>query len=714
MTQYGFFIDLSRCIGCNACVIACKQWHDIPPGPVKWLRVYQWEKGAFPAIDLRVLPIMCFHCENPVCAEACPHQAIYKEDKFGAVLVDPDKCQGERKCWEACPYGTPQYASDARSEHMSKCTMCLDRLEQGLKPICVLSCSLRALEFGPIDELRLKYEGNANIAELPREHPPCRIACPAGVDAGGYVELIAAGKMQEALDLFRETTPFAGVLGRICKHPCEADCRRGKFDDAVAICALKRFMADYERKAGNSRINTLPVTREEKVAVIGSGPAGLSCAYDLIHQGYAVTVFESAKRSGGLLRYGVAEYRLPRDILDYEIDYFARLGVDIRVSSPVTQLNDVFAQGYGAVFVATGAGQSQRLDVPGEDARGVNYALDFLARVNSGERVNPGRRVAVIGGGSVAIDAARVALRLGAREVHLVCLECRDLASGDRMPAQDWEIAEAEEEGVIIHACLGVSGILSKRGKVTGLETIGCTSVYDSDGRFAPRYSDTAGPGIAVDGIIVAIGQKVGNPLPGEKGMEYAPSGTILADPVTLETGMAGVFTGGDAVSGAASVIEAIAMGKEAAISIGRYLRGEDLKEGRQPRTKIVITRPGYQSCRPPILEKERRQGFDEVNLGFDEKSAIEQASQCVRCATTIPAVLFWPIDPKREVIPWDAKRTLELWQKRHADSGEQLPDIFKDVTDVTKNPADITGRNKLVLKPRSVEELMFYTTDDE
>ena len=169
MTQHGFFIDQSRCIGCNACAVACKQWHDIPPGPIKWLRVYQWEKGDFPNIDLKVLPIMCFHCEDPLCVKACPHGAIFKEEKYGAVLVDSDKCKGERRCWKACPYGAPQYDGDALGIIMSKCNMCLDRLVQGNKPICVLSCSMRALEFGPIDELKEKYGDLRRLDDLPND-----------------------------------------------------------------------------------------------------------------------------------------------------------------------------------------------------------------------------------------------------------------------------------------------------------------------------------------------------------------------------------------------------------------------------------------------------------------------------------------------------------------------------------------------------------------
>lgn len=169
MAQYGFFIDLSRCTGCNACVIACKQWHNIPPGPTKWMRVYQWETGAFPDINLHILPVMCFHCEKPACIKACPNEAIYKEDKYGAVLVDPDKCQGTRKCWQACPYGSPQFEGDAPDLPMSKCNMCVDRLEDGLAPICVLSCSMRALEFGPLDKLRAKYGNLSQLEDMPRD-----------------------------------------------------------------------------------------------------------------------------------------------------------------------------------------------------------------------------------------------------------------------------------------------------------------------------------------------------------------------------------------------------------------------------------------------------------------------------------------------------------------------------------------------------------------
>jgi anaerobic dimethyl sulfoxide reductase subunit B (iron-sulfur subunit) len=208
MKQYGFFIDVSRCTGCNACVIACKEWHDIPPGPVRWLRVFQWEKGSFPDIDLRVLPIMCFHCERPVCALACPNQAISKDEKYGAVLVSPEKCTGERRCWMACPYGVPQFEGDAPGLKMSKCDMCMDRLEKGDKPICVLSCSLRALEYGPIDELKKKYGGIRQLEGMPRNS----ITGPSVVfKPTEPKKQVIPYNYQKALKLWQKRHPDSGI-----------------------------------------------------------------------------------------------------------------------------------------------------------------------------------------------------------------------------------------------------------------------------------------------------------------------------------------------------------------------------------------------------------------------------------------------------------------------------------------------------------------------
>ncbi len=250
-------------------------------------------------------------------------------------------------------------------------------------------------------------------------YPPCRVACPAGVNAQGYISLIAQGKFKEAIDVLRRTMPFPGVCGRVCTHPCEVDCERGKVDEPLAICSLKRFMADYELRVGREKVTPIEMVKKGKVAIIGAGPAGLACAYDLIRGGRPVTVFETAPQAGGLMRYGIPEYRLPREVVESEISYIEELGVEIKTNTTVKNLENVFSQGYQAIFLGTGAGISRKMAIPGERAAGVIHALNFLRQINLGAQVELGERVAVIGGGNAAVDAARVAQRLGAKEVRI-------------------------------------------------------------------------------------------------------------------------------------------------------------------------------------------------------------------------------------------------------------------------------------------------------
>ncbi len=512
---------------------------------------------------------------------------------------------------------------------------------------CEVSCKLehnlpvgprwtQVLPDGPreIDgKLRLRYD----VTDcMHYNRPPCEVACPAGVDAASYTVLISQGRFTEALEVLRRTMPFAGVCGRVCTHPCEAACERAKVDEPVAIRWLKRFMADYELSKGRQKATPVEKTKEDKVAIIGSGPAGLACAYDLVREGYPVTVFESSHKSGGLLRYAIPEYRLPNGILDNEISYIEELGVEIKTDTPVGNLEDMFSQGYKAVFLGVGVGKSLEMDIDGEDAEGVIYALDFLRQVNSGTRVSLGARVIIIGGGSAAIDAARASRRLGAREVHVVCLESRDLTCKDGMLAEEWVIEEAEEEGVIIHPCLGPRRLLSKDGRLTGIETITCTSVREEDGTFAPKYCEDPAPTIEGDTVIVAIGQKADVTAFGE--IEKGVEGTIRTDKVTLGTNVSGVFAGGDVVSGPADVITAITAGKGAALSIDRYLRGVDLTEGRPaPAMRAAEVSTGSilkrtRSAMPALQPRERVGSFAEVMLGLDEKAAIEEARYCFSC----------------------------------------------------------------------------------
>ncbi|MDP2920411.1 MAG: FAD-dependent oxidoreductase [Dehalococcoidia bacterium] len=462
--------------------------------------------------------------------------------------------------------------------------------------------------------------------------PPCRVTCPAGVNAQGYVALISQGRFKEALEVLRRTMPFAGVCGRVCTHPCEAECERGKVDEPVSIRFLKRFMADYEMKNGRPKAQPFPITQTQKVAVVGSGPAGIACAYDLVRLGYPVTVFEASPETGGLLRYGIPEYRLPKKIVDDEIDYVKELGVEIKVNTPVTKLEDLFNQGYKAVFLATGAGTGTKMNIPGEDSDDVLDALTFLKRANGGEKVSIGQRVAVIGGGNSAMDAARVALRLGAKEVSIVYRRSRA-----EMPAAAEEIEETEHEGIKFNLLTNPVKILTENGKVTGIQNIKMQlGEPDASGRRRPIPIEGSEYVMGVDTVIMATGQAVDKSKLPEK-LGYARSGTVQVDSVTLQTNIEGVFAGGDAVSGPADVISVVAAGKEAAISIDRYLNGVDLKEGRpEPRNRVqFINKEGVQKqarAKMPALSTAERQGFIEVETGFDEKAAIAEAQRCLNC----------------------------------------------------------------------------------
>ena len=521
--------------------------------------------------------------------------------KKKARYVDVDKCTGCGECANVCPVTVP------------------NEFDLGL--------GQRKAIYRPFPQA----VPNAFAIDK-RGYPPCRSACPAGVNAQGYVALISQGKFKEALEVLRRTMPFAGVCGRVCTHPCELECERGKVDEPVSIRALKRFMADYEMRVDRKKATPIERTKEDKVAIVGSGPAGLACAYDLIRQGYPVTIFEAAPVSGGLLRYGIPEHRLPKKVLDNEISYVEELGVEIKTNAPVKNLEDVFSQGYEAIFLATGAGESLKMGIPGEDARGVIHALDFLKRVGLGTKVSLGEKVVVIGGGNAAVDAARVASRLGAKEVSIVYRRSRA-----EMPAVTTEVDEAEREGINLHILTAPVRVITKNERVTSIQCIRMElGEPDASGRRRPVPIKGSEFNMDVDSVIMAVGQAIDKAvLPKE--LEYTAWGTLAVDQVTLQTNIEGVFAGGDLVSGPADVIAAIAAGKEAAISIDRYLRGVDLKVGRPTpitRVKEVSKKGVVPKARHtlPTLELQKRKGFAEVELGFDEKAAIEEAKRCLNC----------------------------------------------------------------------------------
>ncbi|MCK4590535.1 MAG: FAD-dependent oxidoreductase, partial [Candidatus Latescibacteria bacterium] len=519
--------------------------------------------------------------------------------------VDTQKCTGCADCAEVCPVNV---ASE---------------FDQGLAE--------RKAIFRPFPQ------AFPNVFAIEKkERPPCVLACPAGTNVQGYLALIAEKKYPEAVALIRENIPLPGVIGRICPHPCETQCKRGFWDDPLSICALKRFAAD-------SVVEEPPLPeiepKQEKVAIVGSGPAGLSAAYYLALQGYQISVFEALPQAGGMLYFGIPEYRLPKKVLQKEIDYIRRLGVKIKTNTPVGNglgIEDLFAKGYQAVFVATGAHQSRKLGVPGEESQGVVHGVDFLRELNLGKTVQLGKRVAVIGGGDVAIDAARSALRLGAEEVLILYRRSRE-----EMPASDEEIEAAEAEGVKIQYLVAPVEVLTANGKVSGIRCIRMRlGEPDSSGRRRPVPIEGSEFQIDVDTVIPAIGQMPELSLLKESGVEISRWGTIVADSLTFATSRPGLFAGGDNVTGPATAVEAIAAGKEVAISIARYLQGEDLKQGREkkmPKPLDLSDLPQDEPKKPrvkmpAISLKQRRTSFKEVDLGLPEEAAVAEAKRCLSC----------------------------------------------------------------------------------
>lgn len=470
------------------------------------------------------------------------------------------------------------------------------------------------------------------------DRAPCHEACPAGLNVQGYVQMVKEGKYEEALKIIMKDLPMPGVLGRICPHPCEEACRRSSVDDPVAIRTLKRLAADsFDPR--DIKIECAP-ERDEKVAIIGSGPAGLSAAYHLAIKGIRSVIYEALPEPGGMLKVGIPDYRLPVDVLEREIELIKNLGVEIRTNTPLCSdmtVDHLFEQGFKAVYIAIGAHKGMRLGIPGEDAKNVWQGVDFLREFNLTGKVEIGRRVAIIGGGNVAIDVARTAVRLGAEEVNIIYRRTRL-----EMPAWEEEILAAEEEGVKITYLAAPEEVIIRDGAVTGLRCIRMElGEPDASGRRRPLPVPGSEYEIEIDQLIAAIGQR-----PDSSVLEHIPGisvtrrGTVEVNPVTYETGREGVFAGGDAQTGPWIAIGAIAAGKEVAESIERYIDGRDLAEGRKPIDKdnpVYRPVPSDMPVRPragirKLSPEERRNNFAEVELGYDRETGHEEAARCLNC----------------------------------------------------------------------------------
>ena len=590
----------------------------------------------------------------------------------GMVVMDETTCMVEIARY---------FLSFTQSESCGKCTPCrlgtrqmleiLTRITEGkgrdedidtLLSIAktVKECSLCGLGqtapnpvISTINYFRDEYEAHIREKKCPAAVcealmiSPCQHTCPAGINIPKYVAHIAEGEYKESIETIRERNPFAAVCGRICHHPCEGRCRRGELDEPVAIRSLKRFAADWYAEHGSElgEVEPFPITKKEKIAVVGAGPTGLACAYFLAQSGYPVTVFEALPVGGGMLSVAIPEFRLPYAAIQQDIDYIVKRGVEIKYDTPINTnftVENLKNDGFASVFVAAGAQRSQRLGIPGEieDIEGLYYGLRFLRDVRLGREVKVGKRVAVIGGGNVALDAARTSLRLGADETNIYYRRSRD-----EMPVSEVEYEEAIAEGVKINFLASPTRVTSDNWKVAGLQ---CTRMElgepDDSGRRRPVPITGSEFTAEADTVIAAVGQAPDlSFLPQDSALERTRWETLVVDSNSLATNVPGVFAGGDFVTGPGMVVEAIAAGRRGAIAIDKYLRGDDSRVEIYDRKAKVV-----EGAAAPELDEtwelkprsevktlplpERRASFTEIELGFTEDVARREAKRCLRC----------------------------------------------------------------------------------
>ena len=533
------------------------------------------------------------------CVRACPFDALIMGPK-GLPVVDSDKCTGCGTCARICPNNV----------------------------LTLTSATNRVLAWNRPDECLA----------------PCQRTCPAQIDIPGYIAALDRGRPEEAIRIIKERNPMPLSIGRVCPHPCESVCRRGQADEPVAINHLKRYAADFEMDQGAAHKPYLLPRTEFKVAVVGGGPGGLAAAYYLTRLGHNVTILEAMPKLGGMLRYGIPEYRLPKKTLDWEIQQILDLGVEVKTG---LRLGDDFTldqlkeeMGFDAAFIANGAWNSRAMGVEGEyDLMGMVGGIDWLIKLAAGEEVPMGKKVAIIGGGNTAIDCARNALRMGAEEVSIIYRRTRK-----EMPAAFYEVDAAEEEGVKLLFLAAPTALKGEEGKLTGIEVIEMElGEPDDSGRRRPVPKEDSNFIIPIDMCVAAIGQFCDlDFLPAVCKIETTRWKTIEANPVTLETGWEGIFAGGDAVSGPATVVEALAHGRKAARAIHYYLRGEEMEPEYQPLdprndpwpviTELSGVEPASRVAMSELEPEERRHNFDEVELGISAEQAKTEAARCLQC----------------------------------------------------------------------------------
>ena len=548
--------------------------------------------------------------------------------------VDKDKCVACGRCVEYCPAGATRLGQKLCQKDGTEVKYPKQQLPDAVK-------------WGK-DKWDPDYRDNNRINSHKSGTAPCKTACPAHIAVQGYLKKASQGKYQEALALIKKQNPFPAVCGRICNRRCEDACTRGTIDQAVAIDAVKKFIAEQDLKAETRYIPPVVIPASihmdhfpEKIAIIGGGPAGMSAAFYLAEKGYRPTVFEKNEEPGGMLRYGIPSYKLEKDVIAAEIDVMREMGVEIKTGVEVGKdvtLKELREQGYKAFYIAIGCSAGRRPGVPGDDAEGTTTAIDYLREANTGKTSYTGR-VVVVGGGNVAIDAARVSARSGAGEVHMLCLE-----SEAEMPAADDEVREANEDGVKIQNGWGPKEVLTENGKVTGIIFKKCTSVKNAEGRFAPTYDENETIRIDCDRVIFAVGQRSvwGNLLEGENVTFNGPA--IVADKLTYQTGQPDIFVGGDVYTGPKFAIDAIAAGHYAAESLHRYVHNGHMTIGRNrwefnELDKSNISVESYDNSSRQIEgvdETVPSKSFKDAHLTLTEEQVRKETARCLGCGATI------------------------------------------------------------------------------
>ena len=546
--------------------------------------------------------------------------------------VDKEKCVACGKCVEVCPVGAAKLGQKLCRKDGSAVTYPMTELPDAQK-------------WGP-DKWNKNFREDAKLNVYDSGTAPCKTACPAHLAVQGYIEMAAQGRYLDALKLIKQDNPLPAVCGAICNRRCEDRCTRGTIDQPVAIDEIKKFIAAQELNAETRYIPTCYNDVGEqwddyKIAVIGSGPAGLSAAYYLRTKGYPVTVFEKDERPGGMLMYGIPNFRLEKKVIEAEIDVIRQMGAEFRcgveVGKDVT-IEQLRAEGYKAFYVAIGLQSGRKAGIPGEEL--AQSGVEFLKKANSTMGTFLSGKTVVIGGGNVAIDTARCALRAGASEVEMYCLE-----GPDEMPAARDEIAEAVEEGICIKNCWGPKEILAVDGRIRGIVLKHCVQVYDKDGRFAPVYDETETKTVECDHVLLSIGQSAvwGDLLAGTK-VELRPNGTAVADPVTMQTGEPDIFVGGDIFHGAKFAIDAIADGREGMVSINRFVHpGQSLTIGRDLRIfkefdRDDITTESYDNAKrqvPGMKPGIAAKTYEDLRLAFTEEQVRAEAGRCLHCGAS-------------------------------------------------------------------------------